>query len=78
MFYWTVSISTLYFVHKKSQKSAVIRLLELFCFFALILRFSLRAEVSTEDPHPSTRSVPNIQSVLSKQKAKSFASLTVK
>ena len=56
MFYWTVSISTLYFVHKKSQKSAVIRLLELFCFFALILRFSLRAEVSTGDPHPSTRS----------------------
>ena len=39
---------------------------------------ALRAEVSTGDPHPSTRSVPNIQSVLSKQKAKSFASLTVK
>ena len=28
--------------------------------------------------HPLTRFVPNIQSVLSKQKVKSFASLTVK
>lgn len=39
---------------------------------------ALRAEVSTGDPHPSTRSACNIQSVLSKQKVKSLASLTVK
>ena len=39
---------------------------------------ALRAEVSAGDPHPSTRSACNIQSVLSKQKVKSLASLTVK
>ena len=38
---------------------------------------ALRAEVSTGDPHPSTRSAPDIQ-CLSKQKVKSLASLTVK
>ena len=39
---------------------------------------ALRAEVSTGDPHPSTRSACNIQSVLSKQKVKSLAKLAVK
>ena len=39
---------------------------------------ALRAKVSTGDPHPSTRSACNIQSVLSKQKAKSLAKLAVK